>query len=86
MYLKDLTHLCVFLIFGEAAAKKDERLHLLERPLTTVTATKGCQIWGTGMHNIVEVVAKDLQGSVVLCQEQEVAILSECVVDRGQAV
>jgi len=36
------------------------------------------------MYNITEVVAKDLQGSIVLCQEQEVAILSGYVVDENR--
>jgi len=83
------THLCVLLVSGEAATKKDERLHALQKSLATViTARSNCnpQIRGTEMHNITEVMTKDVQGSVVLCQEQEVAILSECVVDGGQAV
>ena len=35
------THLCVLLVSGEAAPKEDERLHLLQRPLTTILIANG---------------------------------------------
>ena len=87
MHVLPCTHLCVLLVFGEAAAKKNEWLHLLQKPFFTVITTRdsgSCGIRETGAHNIIEVVTQDLQGSIVLRQEQEVATLSECVMDGGQ--
>jgi len=50
------THLCVLFVFGEAAAKKNERLHVLQKSLTTVITARGNyspQIRGTEMHDII---------------------------------
>ena len=37
------------------------------------------------MYDVIEVVTEDLQGSIVLCQEQEVAILSARIVSEWRA-
>ena len=72
------SHLCVLLVSGEATPKQDERLHLLQKPLTTVIIARGNSSYRTNRTGvyIIEVVTQDFQGSIVLCQEQEVAILS----------
>ena len=41
MQMLSCTHLCVLLVFGEAAAKKNERFHLLQKPPTTAITAKG---------------------------------------------
>ena len=72
------SHLYVLLVSGEATPKQDERLHLFQKPLTTVIIARGnssYRINRTGVY-ITEVVTQNFQGSIVLCQEQEVAILS----------
>jgi len=77
MQVHSLTHLRVLLVFGKAATKKDERFHPPQKPLTTAITARSLGSCWTRTYNITEVLAKDVQGSIILCQEQQVAILSE---------
>ena len=57
-------HLCILLVLGEAAPKQDVRLRgdvIILRPLTA--------------H--VEIVLQYVQGSIILSQEEQIAVLSE---------
>ena len=80
--LECFTYLCVLLVSGETTPKENERIHLLKNTINTIAGGNiGHWIIGAGAYNITEVVMQDLQGSIVLCQEEEVAILSAQVVE-----